>query len=311
MAVTEAISGQRPVPSYGLYGELLSGDYRDPVHHETISERSSKHDWTIRLHRHRGLAQIFLVKAGRVSYRVEDKTFTTEQPFVLFMPPGVAHGFRFDETVEGDVLSLRVSDLWGDIKTALNRTEFSAVAMLDQGACDNFDHLGAAFAQLSSVYHDMMGERDAILEALVKLILVYIAGDVGRAQSSQLAGASDRLSRDEKQAEAFCAVLEARFSEDLLVKDYAKVVGVSAPHLTRVCKRVLGSPPNELVRQRRLLEASRLLEYTTLPVSEVSYRSGFNDPSFFTRTFRRAYGVPPKFYRAQKDGEGGSRLELT
>lgn len=309
MTVTGESTGHRAVPSYGLYGELLSGGYRDPVHHEAIRERSSQHNWTIRLHRHRGLAQIFLLKTGRVSYRIEDKTFETDQSCVLFIPPGVSHGFRFDETVDGDVLSLRVNDLWPDIKTALNRPEFSTVAMLARGACENFDHLEAAFAQLGTVYHGIKAERDAILAALVNLILAYIAGDVGRAQSSQLANATHRLSRHEQQAEAFCALLEARFDQDLSVKDYAEGVGVSAPHLTRVCKRVLGAAPNELVRQRRLLEASRLLEYTRLPVSEVSHRSGFNDPSFFTRTFRRAYGLPPKTYRAQKDGEGGSGNE--
>ena len=310
MAVTGAVSGRRAVPSYGLYGELLSGGHRDPVHHETIRERSSKHNWTIRLHRHRGLAQIFLLKAGKVSYRIEGEIFTTDQPYVLFIPPGVAHGFRFDANVEGDVLSLRVNDLWDTTKDALDQPQFSTVALLAKGGSENFEDIDTAFAQLGPVYHGMKGQRDAILEALVRLILAYIAGDVGREQSGHGTNGAASLSRHEKQAEAFCALLEARFSEDLLVNDYAASVGLSAPHLTRVCKRVLGAAPNELVRQRRLLEASRLLEYTRLPVSEVAHRAGFSDPSFFSRTFRNAYGVAPKIYRAQKDGEGGLGNEL-
>ncbi|WP_375265657.1 helix-turn-helix domain-containing protein [Planktotalea sp.] len=307
MTVKKTVSKVGAVPSYGLYGELLSGDYRDPVHHETIRERSSRHNWTIRLHRHRGLAQIFLLRAGKVSYRIEDSTFTNDQPCVLFIPPGIAHGFRFDENVEGDVLSLRVNDLWAYAKTALEQAEFSTVALLAQGRCENLEYIDAAFAQLGPIYHGMKRERDAILQALVRLILTYIAGDVGRTQSNRMAHASESVSRHEKQAEAFCTLLEARFSEDLLVNDYAKEIGVSAPHLTRVCKQVLGSAPNALIRQRRILEASRLLEYTRLPVSEVSHRSGFKDPSFFTRTFRSAYGIPPKTYRATKDVEGLSR----
>lgn len=309
MAIKHTQSGSSAVPSYGLYGEILSGGYRDPVHHETIRERSSKHNWTIRLHRHRGLAQIFLLKAGRVSYRLEEESFVTDQPSVLFIPAGVAHGFRFDENVEGDVLSLRVHDLWGSAMAALDQPQFSTVALLTKGDSDNFDNINSAFAQLAQVYHNMKEQRDVILEALVRLILAYIAGDVGNMQSDQVSRGSDTLSRQEKQAEAFCTLLEARFSDDLSVHDYASQVGLSAPHLTRVCKRLLGAAPNELVRQRRLLEASRLLEYTRLPVSEVSHRSGFNDPSFFTRTFRKAHGVSPISYRALKDGENGSKSD--
>lgn len=310
MAVKRTESGSAAVPSYGLYGELLSGGYRDAVHHETIRERSSKHNWTIRLHRHRGLAQIFLLNAGRVSYRIEGESFITDQPSVLFIPAGVAHGFRFDENVEGDVLSLRVNDLWGSAMAALDQPQFSSVAILAKRESENFDNIDSAFAQLGSIYNSMKEQRDAILEALVRLILAYIAGDVGSMQSGQVSSGSDTLSRQEKRAEAFCALLEERFSDDLTVHDYAIQVGLSAPHLTRVCKRLLGAAPNELVRQRRLLEASRLLEYTRLPVSEVSYRSGFNDPSFFTRTFRRAHGVSPRTYRAQKDGESGSKRDV-
>ncbi len=305
MAIKQADSHRRAVPSYGLYGEILSGGYSDPVHHETIRERSSKHNWTIRLHRHRGLAQIFLLKAGRVSYSIEGESFITDQPSVLFIPAGVAHGFRFDENMEGDVVSLRINDLWDTTKAALDKPGFSTIALLAKEDSENFANIDTAFAQLGTIYHGIRRQRDAILEALVNLILAYVAGDIGHVQSGHFENGSERVSRHEKQAEAFCTLLEARFSDDLSVHDYASQVGLSSPHLTRVCNRVLGAAPNQLVRQRRLLEASRLLEYTRLPVSEVSHRSGFKDPSFFTRTFGRAYGVSPKLYRAQKDAESG------
>ncbi|QUJ77250.1 helix-turn-helix transcriptional regulator [Sulfitobacter albidus] len=62
-----------------------------------------------------------------------------------------------------------------------------------------------------------------------------------------------------------------------------------------------GAAPNALVRQRRLLEAKRLLEYTRLGVAEIAHRSGFRDPSFFSRSFRSAFGLSPKAYRAARD----------
>ncbi|MFC6761464.1 helix-turn-helix domain-containing protein [Sulfitobacter porphyrae] len=114
----------------------------------------------------------------------------------------------------------------------------------------------------------MKVERSELLEPLTQLVITYISGEARRRHTIGAIGRSDRLTRHETQAENFCSLVEAHFREDLSVSDYGTKLGVSAPHLTRVCKSVLGFTPNELVRQRRLLEAKRLLEYTRLPISE-------------------------------------------
>ena len=301
MSVTGRLAATRAIPSYELYGELLSGGYRDPVHHEPIRERSSRHDWTIRLHRHRGLAQIFLFRTAAVSVRLEDMSLTTTEPHVLFVPPGVVHGFRFDEGVDGDVLSLRVDDLWDGVARMLDHPALAGAGALARSRSENFDQIEALFGQLGQVYHGMNSERANLLDALTRLILAYVSGDLRRDDSGAAVGHPHALTRHEKQADRFCTLLEAHFRDDLSVPDYARAVGVSEPHLTRVCRTVLGSTPNELVRQRRLLEAKRLLEYTQLSVSEIAHLSGFRDPAFFSRTFRQAHGVPPRTYRADRD----------
>jgi AraC family transcriptional regulator, transcriptional activator of pobA len=292
----------RAIPSYELYGELLSGGRRDPVHHETIRERSSRHDWTIRLHRHRSLAQIFLFRTGDVSIGLGDRTFATREPQVLFVPPGVVHGFRFDERVDGVVLSLRVDEVGEGLAAMLGHRALAGAGLLGRAASENFDRIEALVGQLGEVYHGMMAERAALLDGLTRVILTYIASDLERERGIGAFGRPQSLTRHERQADKFCALLEAQFRADLSVQDYARAIGVSAPQLTRICKKVLGSPPNDLVRQRRLLEAQRLLEYTQLSLSEIAHLSGFNDPAFFSRSFRRAYGVPPKTYRNDKSG---------
>jgi AraC family transcriptional regulator, transcriptional activator of pobA len=297
MSVSGPLVAGRSVPNYELYGELLSGGYRDPVHYETIRERSSRHDWTIRPHRHRGLAQIFLFRTSAVSVGLADRTITTTEPLVLFVPPGVVHGFRFDEGVDGSVLSLRIDDLWGGVAAMLDHPALVRAGALARSATGSFDHIAALFGQLEQVYHGMTAERAALLDGLTRVILAYLANDLRQDPMMRAFGDRQALTRHEKQADKFCALLEAHYRDALSVRDYARAIGMSAPHLTRVCKAVLGSTPNDLVRQRRLLEAQRLLEYTQLPLSEIAHLSGFNDPAYFSRTFRRAYGVPPKTYR--------------
>lgn len=291
----------RSIPNYELYGELLSGSYTDPVHHETIQERSSKHHWTIRLHRHRSLAQVFVFRTPGVSFRIADVTHTSVEPLVLFIPPGIAHGFHFSEDVVGDVLSLRTNEVGPDIAELLGRSEMQSSGILIQNRCANFDLVADSIARLGQTYHGMKVERSEMLRSLTQLIITCISGDLRRDSTISKATQSIHLTRHEAQAESFCSLVEQSFGENQTVRDYAEKIGVSAPHLTRVCRSILGSSPNELVRRRRLLEAKRLLEYTRLSISEISDRSGFRDPSFFSRSFSRTFGLSPKTFRENQD----------
>jgi len=291
----------RSIPNYELYGELLSGSYTDPVHHETIKERSSKHHWTIRLHRHKNLAQVFLFRTPGVSFRLSDVTHTSTEPLALFIPAGTAHGFRFSEDVVGDVLSLRTNELGSEASGLLERQEMASGGILPRSRCVNFDLIETSIAQIGQTYHGLKSERSELLQSLTQLIITCVSGDLRRETSIGRVGRSVQLTRHEAQAERFCSLVEQFFTKDFAVSDYADRVGVSAPHLTRVCRNILGSSPNELVRQRRLLEAKRLLEYTRLSVSEIAHRSGFREPSFFSRTFARSFGISPKSFREDQD----------
>ncbi len=291
----------RAIPTYELYGELLAGRFTDPVHLEEIRERSREYDWTIRLHRHKSLAQVFLFRSPGVSLRIAEATHTATEPLVLFVPPGTPHGFRFDEDVSGEVLSLRMEEMKPGLADLLTRPELQAAGILPSSRCANFTEIESAFAQLRRCYQGMTLERTDLLHALARIIAVYISGDLRRETALRQAPRSEQLTRHEAQADRFCSLVEQSFAEDMSVADYAGQIGVSAPHLTRVCRNVLGATPNGLIRQRRLLEAKRLLEYTRLSVAEIAHRAGFRDPSFFSRTFSQTFGLSPRDYRAETD----------
>ena len=54
-----------------------------------------------------------------------------------------------------------------------------------------------------------------------------------------------------------------------------------------------------LIRQRRLLEAKRLLSHSDLTASEIGYRLRFRDPSYFGRFFRQGAGMTPAAFREE------------
>jgi AraC family transcriptional activator of pobA len=104
-------------------------------------------------------------------------------------------------------------------------------------------------------------------------------------------------------------VIERRFREQPPVSTLASELGVSAPHLTRACRELLGQPALSLVHERVILEAKRYLGFTTTPVSQIAFALGFADPAYFSRFFRDRVGMSPSVYRATLAEAGEPSLQ--
>jgi len=74
---------------------------------------------------------------------------------------------------------------------------------------------------------------------------------------------------------------------------YAKMMFMSNKHLNRICKEVLNKTTSDLIMDRLLLEAKRLLVHSSHPVSEIAEELGFFDVSYFSRLFKRKCGKTP------------------
>jgi transcriptional regulator GlxA family with amidase domain len=85
--------------------------------------------------------------------------------------------------------------------------------------------------------------------------------------------------------------------EPLPVERIAGAIGMSPRTLSRWCREHLDESPAELVRRFRVDEARRLLEETTLPLKDITARTGLGDVSTMWRAFTQRLGVTPAEYR--------------
>ena len=80
-----------------------------------------------------------------------------------------------------------------------------------------------------------------------------------------------------------------------------KEVGVGRSLLYTKFKALTGMTPNNFLLNYRLKHAATLLkQYPNLPIAEVSDRSGFNAPVYFSRCFKSQFGCTPQNYRKEK-----------
>ncbi|MFL0171792.1 AraC family transcriptional regulator [Mycobacterium sp. SMC-13] len=97
---------------------------------------------------------------------------------------------------------------------------------------------------------------------------------------------------------ALTAAIDANFASTRNTGDYARQLGYSARTINRSALRNTGLTVKQLVDQRALLEAKRLLVHDTASVQAVGRAVGFPEPTTFTRFFRHRAGVTPLEFRA-------------
>jgi AraC-like DNA-binding protein len=91
--------------------------------------------------------------------------------------------------------------------------------------------------------------------------------------------------------------MERELQQPLSVPELAAGVNLSASRLIHLFRAETGLPPARYLRELRLRRARADLEQTFLSVKQIMFAAGFTDPSHFSRTFKRHYGVSPAAIR--------------
>lgn len=161
----------------------------------------------------------------------------------------------------------------------------------------------ARLPQLLELLRDeFMGEgkgREAALRALTQLVLVALLRlSIHREQQQS-------FRREDLQIyHRFNALIEAHYQEHWALWRYAEQIGVTEARLNDICRRMADIPSKQLVHERLLQEAKRLLVFTGVSVNQIAYQLGFKDPAYFSRIFTRQVGKAPSEYRDAHLQEG-------
>ncbi|MFT4053101.1 MAG: helix-turn-helix domain-containing protein [Novosphingobium sp.] len=271
---------QALIPSFVLYGEILSDNVPEFAHIETIAARSALYDWEISPHRHLRSVQALLLSSGQVQFRCDDLLRDLCAPCYMIVPIGSVHGFRFTPETSGHVLTLSA----GFTSRAAGSND-PLLRLLTKGACGAVPE--ANLARVTWLCEELLGcQADwrapqplfmALAEALVR----------------SLPAPEQVETADEERLVGFRRLIEAHLREHRSVTWYAEQLAITGKTLTRICRRSLDCTPTELIHARLLLEARRLLGFTNANIAQVAEQLGFSDPSYFSRFYQRMAGYRP------------------
>ncbi len=106
-------------------------------------------------------------------------------------------------------------------------------------------------------------------------------------------------SMDEKFLTKAMEIIEKNMSNcDYSIEDFVKDMKLGRSALYRKLKQLTNQSPNEFIRTVRLKRAAHLLKNQGGTISEISYETGFIDPAYFTRCFKKQFGVTPSEFNS-------------
>ena len=103
--------------------------------------------------------------------------------------------------------------------------------------------------------------------------------------------------RDALRIKGMLQFIHDHYPEKITVSEIAQSVSVSESECLRCFRSTVQLPPNQYLRQYRIRQAENLLASTEEKISAVAHACGFDDLSFFAKTFRDLKGVSPSDYR--------------
>lgn len=302
---TKLARPSRDIPRFALYGEASRAEGAEAVHIELIETRSGLYDWHIDTHIHHGLFQVLFLLKGQVSASIGDAVRECAGPVALTIHPSLAHGFEFSRKAQGYVLTVDQQVLFA---SSSEHGELFAPLFVEPLAID-LAAAGPLRGRLEALLEQLLAEaawsqrgHALMLEWLARAALLLLV----RAQAEH--SLADRSGHgDFALYTRFRAAVEQRYKEQWQVGRYAELLRVSPTRLNRLCLRIAGSSAFEIAQERLLLEACRQLAYLPASIATVAYELGFQDPAYFSRLFKKRFGVTPRAYRAAP--QAGTRSE--
>lgn len=111
--------------------------------------------------------------------------------------------------------------------------------------------------------------------------------------------ASPKTSSDDDRIKNVLSYIRKSTDSKILVKDLARISALSVEHFIKIFKKETGETPNMFITRTKMEKAMVLLITSTSSVKTIALNLGYNDVSYFNRTFKRFAGMTPQQYRGQ------------
>jgi AraC family transcriptional regulator, transcriptional activator of pobA len=237
---------------------------------------------------------LLLATRGRFVLHLDFEEVVIEEPALLLVAPAQVHHIRSIEEPQGWAIAFDPALLDEALRAGLENDWRGPVTLdPDSAFYQQATALAGVLEQLQADAPNAHTRRAT--QALLTALLALLAGQLAPAA----AAAQTQQGRGVLIEQAFSQLLHQHYRAWKQPAQYAAQLAISVAHLHDSVKGATGLSPSARIQQRAVLEAKRLLYFTDLSVKEIGYATGYDEPVYFGKLFKKVTGLTPLRFRQQ------------
>lgn len=242
--------------------------------------------------------QIIWFFNGGGEHTVDFKTYEIKENTILFITKDQIHSFDDDLEIEGWLIHFNESffmhsDVDIFLKYNLFNTQQNPCYPISAEICNTVSNY------MNLIKKELENRGRFGYEEVVRFLLKAMLINLERIHQKDPHKKLELNSLYELQFFKYKELIETHYKEGFSVNNYADLLNISSKTLTTITKNIVAKSPSLLIAERVILEAKRLLKFTTLQIGEVAFKIGFDDASYFVKYFKRHVGNSPRSYREE------------
>lgn len=246
------------------------------------------------LQAHRDDHYIFILQeSGHTSIMLDFNVIELNGAALFYILPGQVHHYVATRDVSGWFMAMDASLLQDAFRNELvsNTGKEQALMLADAS------YLSQCFNLLYNIRkQDNTGPHHM---QVMHLILAGLTGMFAEAYCLAGKSSSNQPSRVESITKTFKQLLATHFTTVKSPAEYAGMLNISLSYLNEAVKQSTGFSVTYWIQQQVMLEAKRMLYYTSLTVKEIAYTLGYEDHTYFARLFKKTLQCTPLHFRRQ------------
>lgn len=283
------------IPTFDIYKKIES-DLQFECW--TLEETHNPYDST-QPHRHNYYEIFFFEKSGGVQ-EIDFNAYPVKKNMLHFISPEQVHLLKRKSTVDGYVLSFTkefcsvnsVGEISMDDFPFFNTYSSSPILELKKSVQKKT--ILELIHKIKSEFHSKHNDKANALRSYLHILLIEL-----RRMYQPANKFSEERTAQQELLRKFKLLIERNFIHKKSVSEFAEIMCISPGHLNDTVHSATGRTASDLIHERIILEAKRLLYHSDQSVKEIAHHLNFDDPSYFARFFKTHASLTPDEFRHQ------------